>query len=232
MMVPEVGGTSEEDHEMPTLTSPAGTTSRTLLALLLAGATLAGATLLAAAQDRPRGGGPPPADHPQSEQRPNEQRQAPPGPGVLRLLPGDAVTQHTIEIAGGKLDYTAPAGPLSLYDQSGERSAAIYYTAYVAKGADPNRPVTFVFNGGPGAASAFLNLGLVGPRIAQFASAGRDGSLTKLQDNPDTWLAFTDLVLIDPVGSGWSRPAKADGGRAVWGVRLEPDSMAKAISLL
>jgi carboxypeptidase C (cathepsin A) len=235
-MEPEVGGTSEKDHEMPTLTPPPGTTSRTLLAMLLAGATLAGATLLATAQDRPRGGAQLPADHPQTEQRPAEQRpaeqrQAPAGAGVLRLLPGDSVTQHTVEIAGGRLDYTATAGTLSLYDQSGERSAAIYYTAYVAKGADPHRPLTFVFNGGPGAASAFLNLGLVGPRIAQFALAGHDGALTKLQDNPDTWLAFTDLVLIDPVGSGWSRPAKADGGNAFWGVRRDADSMAKVIAL-
>ncbi len=178
-----------------------------------------------------------PADHPQTEQqrppeqRAAEQRQAPSGPGVLRLLPGDSVTQHSIEVAGRKLDYTATAGTLSLFDQSGERSAAIYYTAFVAKGAEPNRPLTFVFNGGPGAASAFLNLGLVGPRIAEFASAGHDGAVTRLQDNPDTWLAFTDLVLIDPVGSGWSRPAKADGGSAFWGVRRDADSMAKAIAL-
>jgi carboxypeptidase C (cathepsin A) len=214
---------------MPTLTSIAGTkASRALLALLLAAVTTA-----AAAQDRPRGGGPPPsAEHGQAEQRQNDQRQAPPGPGVLRLLPADAVTQHTIGIAGGKLDYTATAGTLSLYDQSGERSAAIFYTAYVAKGADPaSRPVTFVFNGGPGAASAFLNMGLVGPRIAQFGMASHDGSQTKLQDNPDTWLAFTDLVLIDPVGTGWSRPAKADGGSAFWGVRRDADSMAKTVAL-
>src|SRR5580704_2354438 len=218
---------------MPTLTSPAGATkSRIFLALLLAGATLASATLFAAAQDRPRGGGAPPADHPQTEQRPNEQRQAPPGPGVLRLLPPDAVTQHSVEIAGHKLDYTATAGTLSLYDQNGERSAAIYYTAYVAKGGDTaSRPLTFVFNGGPGAASAFLNLGLIGPRIAQFGATGHDASATKLQDNPDTWLAFTDLVLIDPVGTGWSRPAKPDGGNAFWGVRRDAESMAKTIAL-
>ena len=58
------------------------------------------------------------------KRRQNEQRQAPPGPGVLRLLPPDAVTQHTINLAGRNLDYTATAGTLSLYDQSGERSAA------------------------------------------------------------------------------------------------------------
>jgi carboxypeptidase C (cathepsin A) len=212
---------------MPTLKSPAGAITRVLLALLLAGA-----TTVAIAQDRPRAGGQPPADHPQTEQRPAEQRQAPAGPGVLRLLPGDAVTQHTIETAGGKLAYTATAGTLSLYDQTGERSAAIYYTAFVAKGADSaSRPLTFVFNGGPGAASAFLNLGLVGPRIVQFAAGGHDGAATKLQDNPDSWLAFTDLVLIDPVGSGWSRPAKADGGSAFWGVRRDAESMAKTIAL-
>src|ERR1700688_2997069 len=141
---------------MPTLRSPAGTftrrtfTCRTLMALLLAGATLAGATF-AAAQDRQRGQ--PPADHPQTgqpagEQRQSDQRQAQAGPGVLRLLPSDSVTQHTIEIAGAKLDYTATAGTFSLYDQSGERSAAIYYTAYVAKSAAPAaRPLTFLFNG-------------------------------------------------------------------------------------
>ena len=102
------------------------------------------------------------------------------------------------------------------------RSAAIFYTAFVAKSASPApRPVTFVFNGGPGAASAFLNLGLVGPRIAEFGMNGRDGSNVHLIDNPDTWLAFTDLVLIDPVGTGWSRAAKPDGGRAFWGVRTD-----------
>ncbi len=213
---------------MPTSRSPAPLV-RGLLAALMAGALLATTAL---AQDRPRGG-PPGAEQRQGEQRPGGgERQAPPGPGVLRLLPGDSVTQHSIEIAGRKLDYTATAGTFSLYDQSGERSAAIYYTAYVAKGVDgATRPLTFVFNGGPGAASAFLNLGLVGPRVAQFALSNRDGAQTKLQDNPDSWLAFTDLVLIDPVGSGWSRPAKPDGGNAFWGVRRDAESMAKVIAL-
>jgi len=214
---------------MPTLTSTAAAkSSRILLALLLAGV-----TTLAAAQERPRGGGPPPsAEHPQGDQRQNDQRQAPAGPGVLRLLPPDAVTQHTIAIAGGKLDYTATAGTLPLYDQSGERSAAIFYTAYVAKGGDTaRRPLTFVFNGGPGAASAFLHLGLVGPRIAEFGNGNREATATHLQDNPQTWLAFTDLVLIDPVGTGWSKPAKPDGGSAFWGVRRDAESLAKTIAL-
>src|SRR4051794_38563253 len=76
------------------------------------------------------------------------------GPGVLRLLPADAVSNKEITLGGRKIAYTATAGTLSLFDQSGERSAAVFYTAYVAKDADAaRRPLTFVFNGGPGAAS-------------------------------------------------------------------------------
>ena len=121
--------------------------------------------------------------------RTQQQQQPAPGQSVLRLLPPDAVTQHSIETAWGKLDYTATAGTLSLFDQSGERSAAIFYTAYVAKDADSaSRPLTFVFNGGPGAASAYpASSALVGPRIVDFEPNG-DGSAARLQDNPDTWL--------------------------------------------
>src|SRR5215469_3576760 len=90
--------------------------------------------------------------------------------GVLALLPGDSVTEHSIDLPSGKLAYTATAGTFALFDQSGECSAEIFYTAFVVKSANAAaaRPVTFVFNGGPGAASAFLNLGMVGPRIAEF----------------------------------------------------------------
>jgi carboxypeptidase C (cathepsin A) len=204
--------------------------TRALLALLFATA-----TTVAVAQERPRRQAPPADEQHQGEQRPAEQRPAQRpqvGDGVLRLLPPDSVTQHTVDTPGGKIDYTATAGTLSLYDQSGERTAAIFYTAYVVKGADTGkRPVTFVFNGGPGAASAFLNLGLVGPRIAAFGMSGREAAATRLEDNPNTWLAFTDLVLIDPVGTGWSKPAKADGGSAFWGVRRDAETMAKTIAL-
>ena len=158
--------------------------------------------------------------------------QAQSAPGVLALLPSDAVTEHTIDLPSGKLAYTATAGTLSLFDQSGERSAAIFYTAFVAKSAAlAARPVTFVFNGGPGAASAFLGLGLVGPRIAEFGMDGRDGSTVHLVDNPQTWLAFTDLVMIDPVGTGWSRAAKPDGAGQFWNVHRDAEILAKVIAL-
>ena len=186
----------------------------------------------------------PAEDHGKGVERPAHSEQGAPGaggqngPGVLALLPPDSITEHAIDIPAGKLAYTATAGTFPLFDQSGERSAAIFYTAFVAKtndktndmGGDPARPVTFVFNGGPGAGSAFLNLGLVGPRIAVFGN-GFDGAHLRLADNPDTWLAFTDLVMIDPVGAGWSRAVKPDGANAFWSVHRDAESLAKVIAL-
>jgi carboxypeptidase C (cathepsin A) len=161
---------------------------------------------------------------------PNATGQA--GPGVLSLLPADAVSEHAVDTPSGKLAYTATAGTLALFDQSGERAASIFYTAFVAKTDNAaTRPITFVFNGGPGAASAFLDLGLVGPRLAELGIPGRDGTNVRLVDNPDTWLAFTDLVMIDPVGTGWSRAAKPDNAKDFYGVRSDADLMAKVIAL-
>jgi carboxypeptidase C (cathepsin A) len=164
------------------------------------------------------------------EKQPREDRQ-PHGGSVVRLLPADSTTKHTIDLLDGKLDYTATAGTLDFYDQSGERSASLFYTAYVAKKNTPNRPLTFVFNGGPGAASAFLHLGLVGPRILDFGPNSNDAAHAALHDNPDTWLNFTDLVMIDPVGTGWSRAVKVDDAKHFWNVRSDADSMTKAIAL-
>jgi len=183
---------------------------------------LAGALGSAAAQDKPQD------KHPEKPAR-VEQHES--GKGVLRLLPGDAVTEHSIDTPRGKLSYTATAGTLPFYDQSGDQSAAVFYTAYVAKGTPANRPLTFVFNGGPGAASAFLHLGLVGPRILDLGPDGRDAATATLRDNPDTWLNFTDLVLIDPIGTGWSRTVKPDDAKHFWGIRADADSFAKAIAL-
>ena len=151
--------------------------------------------------------------------------------GVLSLLPPDAVSDHVLNAEGKTIPYTATAGTLDLFAQDGQRSAAIFYTAYVAKNRDANRPVTFVFNGGPGAASAFLNLGLVGPRIVDFGTDGLDGANAKLIDNPQSWLEFTDLVLIDPIGTGWSRTAKPDDQNNFYSVDSDAESLAKAIAL-
>jgi len=161
----------------------------------------------------------------------SEQRQQRAGAGILALLPSDSVTEHVLEARTRKIPYTATAGMLPIFDQSGERKAAIFYTAYVARDAEAaTRPVTFVFNGGPGAASVYLHLGLVGPKVLDFGPSGRDGAASRLRDNPDSWLDFTDLVLIDPPGTGWSRAAKADD-KSFYGVRADAQLMAKVIAL-
>jgi carboxypeptidase C (cathepsin A) len=188
---------------------------RLVLAVVLAGA-LTSATI---------------AQESKKDQAPPRAEQHDTGKGILRLLPADAVTEHTIDTGKGKLAYTATAGTLAFYNQSGDQSAAVFYTAYVAKGAGANRPLTFVFNGGPGAASAFLHLGLVGPRILDLGPDSHDASRAALRDNPDTWLAFTDLVLIDPIGTGWSRAIKAEDAKGYWNIRSDADAMAKAIAL-
>src|SRR5450631_4869042 len=187
--------------------------SRLALAIVLAGA-LGSAT----AQEKP-------------QEKPTRAEQHEAGKGVLRLLPADAITEHAIDTPRGKLAYTATAGTLAFYDQSGEQSAAVFYTAYVAKDAGANRPLTFVFNGGPGAASAFLHLGLVGPRILDLGPDSRDAARAVLRDNPDTWLAFTDLVLIDPIGTGWSRTAKPDDAKQFSNIGADASAMAKAVGL-
>jgi carboxypeptidase C (cathepsin A) len=149
--------------------------------------------------------------------------------GALRLLPPKSVTRHSVTTDNGPIGYTATAGTLSLHDSSGERVAAVFYVSYIADNAAAiKRPVTFVFNGGPGAASAYLHLGLVGPRLAEFR-AGREGP-PQLHDNPQTWLQFTDLVMIDPVGSGFSRSVRADGANAFWGVARDAEALAKVIA--
>jgi carboxypeptidase C (cathepsin A) len=197
------------------------------LFILLLALSLPAAVSAQQRQGRPGGNAP---QRQQQQQQPEQRREA--GPGVLRLLPGDSVTEQSIDLANGKsLAYTATAGTLALYDQSGEQTAAVFYTAYVAKAAgDAPRPLTFAFNGGPGAASAYLHLGLIGPKILQFGDRN-DAATAQLRSNPQTWLEFTDLVMIDPVGSGWSRAAKSDGNDAFRGVRRDTDFFAKVIAL-
>jgi carboxypeptidase C (cathepsin A) len=152
-----------------------------------------------------------------------------PDKGMLRLLPSRSVTRHTISTDAGPLDYAATAGTISLHDKSGVPSAAVFTVAYVAnRTSETKRPITFVFNGGPGAASAYLHLGLAGPRLAEYRH-GSDGP-PRLHDNPQTWLQFTDLVMIDPVGSGFSRATRADGGGAFWGVASDAEALAKVIA--
>jgi carboxypeptidase C (cathepsin A) len=158
---------------------------------------------------------PPPRE--QSAATPSVQKSAAPGgrgttansptTAEQHRLPVDSTTKHALVLPGRTLAFAATAGSIRLFDDKGEPQADIAYTAYQLDGVDPAaRPVTFFFNGGPGSASAWLQLGNAGPwRLDINASVMNSSASPDLQPNAETWLDFTDLVFIDPVGTGYSR---------------------------
>jgi carboxypeptidase C (cathepsin A) len=117
-------------------------------------------------------------------------------------LPADSTTEHVIQLAGRALRFKATAGAIPLNDaESGNLQAEVAYVAYVQ--GDAGRPVSFLFNGGPGAASAYLDIGAVGPWRLPFDNISASAT-PELIPNEETWLDFTDLVFIDPVSTGYS----------------------------
>lgn len=142
------------------------------------------------------------------------------------------VTNHTIRIAGEVIDYTATAGFLTIEDESGKPRAEIFFIAYVRKGTEKEtRPLTFGFNGGPGASSVWLNLGGVGPHRVQIADLKPSPPPYRLADNSQSWIPFTDLVFIDPVGTGFSRPASGVSAKDFYGIKKDVQSVAEFIRL-
>ncbi|HEY4347806.1 MAG TPA: hypothetical protein VGM80_09465 [Gaiellaceae bacterium] len=128
--------------------------------------------------------------------------------------PRGAETTATWKGGERTLEYRASAKWVVLRKQE-KPSAEIFSVSYVAEPADPARPVTFVFNGGPGASSAYLHVGAVGPQRVAFPSNGSLPSMPpKLVPNEESWLAFTDLVFVDPVGTGFSRIVESKGEKA------------------
>jgi carboxypeptidase C (cathepsin A) len=159
----------------------------------------------------------PPGDQARPNLTPSAQKSGAPGgraatpasPAVAEQhrLPPDSTTKQTLSLADRTLAFTATAGSIRLFDEKGEPQADIAYTAYQRDGTDPaTRPVTFFFNGGPGAASAYLQLGAAGPwRLDINGDAATPSASPDLQPNAETWLDFSDLVFIDPVATGYSR---------------------------
>ncbi|WP_428938878.1 S10 family peptidase [Fontivita pretiosa] len=165
---------------------------------------------------------------------------------------GNVVTQHELRLPDRTLRYTATAGYIRLKDPEDKPRAKVFFMAYELTPQEPveqpttrpatesstrpasriDRPITFVFNGGPGAASVWLHLGTAGPKRVVMPD---DGSLPappyQLQDNPCTWLDFTDLVFIDPVGTGFSRAENPDRAKEFYSVQGDIASVADVIRL-
>src|SRR5579875_1101744 len=118
--------------------------------------------------------------------------------------PAGAETSGTWSAHGTSIDYLARAEWLVLRKKE-KPAAEVFSVSYIAQG-DGERPVTFVFNGGPGASSAYLHMGAVGPVRVAFPAHGTLPTLPpQLIPNGESWLSFTDLVFVDPVGTGFSR---------------------------
>jgi len=157
------------------------------------------------------------------------------------------ITEHEITLDGQVVHYRATAGTLPIKDDAGKERARIFYIAYEKTDsattapataastepiADPARPVTFIFNGGPGSASVWLHMGTAGPRRVKVADGGFPPSAPyALTDNAQSWLDLTDLVFIDPVGTGYSRATDPDKAKEFYGVEGDISSVADFIRL-
>ncbi|HVN96591.1 MAG TPA: hypothetical protein VMT62_09195 [Syntrophorhabdaceae bacterium] len=145
-----------------------------------------------------------------------------------------SVTRHSLEIDGTTLKYEATAGYMPLKESSGKTEAYIFFTAYTKNNGDEEslRPVTFVFNGGPGAASLWLHIGALGPKRVPIDHEMRVALPPyRLVANRETWLDFTDLVFIDPVGTGYSRPAHGVDPKQFYTVKGDIESIGEFIRL-
>ena len=188
---------------------------RSGLFLLVALAGLAGASWRAALADEP-----PAASRDARAEKPESSK-----------LPADSTTAFTLNVDGRSLAFHVTAGSLELKDEAGAPQAVVAYVAYKLDGADPERrPVTFAINGGPGAASAWLHLGALGPWRLPMSGLS-PASPPALVDNSDTWLDFTDLVFIDPPGTGYSRAVAPgeEAQRRFWSVEGDVDGLAATI---
>ncbi|MDI1363565.1 MAG: S10 family peptidase, partial [bacterium] len=150
----------------------------------------------------------------------------------LPAFPADKSVKQTTTVGGKLISYTATVGSLPVRDEKGKKIAEVVFTAYTLDGPrDPGRPLTFAFNGGPGAASVYLNFAL-GPKRVQFGAEGDSpSSPVKLEDNPASWLDFTDMVFIDPVGTGFSRSltTEEETKKRFYGVKQDIDYLSRIV---
>ncbi|MBA4163885.1 MAG: peptidase S10 [Erythrobacter sp.] len=184
------------------------------LAAALAALTIAAIPVTLTAQDKPEAKPAAPAPSPAPEYKPNS-----------------ASKTFTGTFGGRAIRYTATVAEQVLKDDKGVAKAALVTTAYIAEPRDPSRPVTFLFNGGPGSASLWLQMGAFGPKRVAIPSDARDDGAPPypILDNPDSILDVTDLVFIDPVGTGWSHTIGDTDPKDYWGVSQDAASVAKVI---
>jgi len=143
-------------------------------------------------------------------------------------------TQHELTLEDRRLAYTARAGVIPLKDAFDETEAEIFFVAYELEGTDDPaaRPITFLFNGGPGSSAIWLHMGAAGPKRVRMQRKGwMPPPPFVLEENGQTWLQHTDLVFIDPVGTGFSRAAKEEFDERYWSFKGDLESVGAFIRL-
>jgi len=146
--------------------------------------------------------------------------------------PEVSITKHAITIGGKLIHYTATAGTILLKNEKEDSVALLGFTAYIKDGeTDPgNRPITFAYNGGPGSSSMWLHMGALGPRVVVTNDAGLTPPAPyKTEDNANSILDITDLVMIDPVGTGLSHPISRATVKDFWGIDQDIKSVSQFI---
>jgi carboxypeptidase C (cathepsin A) len=144
-----------------------------------------------------------------------------------------AVSHASVDIGGHSIHYTATAGNVLIRDDKNEPNASVFYVAYTADEAKDksNRPLTFLYNGGPGSPTLWLHMGSVAPVRVESASAAPTAPAPyRLVPNKDSLIDKTDLVFIDAVGTGYSSPVGKGKGKDFWGVDQDLAAFAKAIT--
>jgi len=170
---------------------------------------------------------------------PNDEKQKPEGKSKPddkeKDKPRKSETKHTITLGGQRIDYTATAGLMPLKDKDGKSTTAqIFFIAYTKDGVTDlaKRPLTFSFNGGPGSSSVWMHMGLLGPKRVKLQDNGfAVPPPYESIENESSLLDETDLVFIDPVGTGYSRSEKPEDGKKFWGVKEDTESVAEFIRL-
>jgi carboxypeptidase C (cathepsin A) len=145
-----------------------------------------------------------------------------------------SITRHVIQLNGQLLRYTATAGCLPIRDKHGKLQAEMFFIAYAKEDNKDlsRRPIAFAFNGGPGASSIWLHIGGLGPKRTPLAEDGTALPQSfELVDNDSTWLDFTDLVFIDPIGTGYSRVAPGADATPFYTVERDVQTSADFIRL-
>lgn len=143
-------------------------------------------------------------------------------------------TKHKAAIGGAQIAYTATTGTLVLRDEEGKAKASMFFVAYTRDGVQDlaKRPITFTYNGGPGSSSVWLHMGAFGPRRVAMEDEGTAPPPPyRLVDNGESILDITDLVFIDPVITGYSRPAPGEKAGQFHGLREDVESVGQLIHL-